>query len=690
MNLMFHQARNNNSFMVAATSNQQHHKTALHVLEDKASGQVYDNQRIIASEQHSYGEYYIDEGKENSIPSESSARDYCGKELNKMASVTKESYVGGRLVDEDEDDYDDEGDREVYEDDITFDDDDDDENDDDDSDVKMNLRTNVNKLRFDSGFEYTLPTSSPENMTSFNPMSDSSHLFSDYSKHNSTILANGKSGTSYLTSTPRRIYDNTNMINIPEETKNIPTCYNGNNHVPSESIFDNPLSSGANRRMTSPGHKIQPSTCSDMLFTLLAKDNKIEAEIPKCTGCEHRIFDRFILKVQDKPWHSQCLKCNDCSAQLSEKCFSRGNLVFCKDDFFKRFGTKCTACGHGIPPTEVIRRAQDNVYHLECFCCFLCHEKMGTGDQFYLLEDNRLVCKKDYEQAKSRDADIENGVKRPRTTITAKQLETLKSAYNQSPKPARHVREQLSSETGLDMRVVQVWFQNRRAKEKRIKRDTGRQRWGHFFSRNQLPSGPTSPISAPVTTGQKKRSNTKCGNRLIHCKDNQQNSQSHSSPLDGSPVFPIGSIGTGMQGEIGASFQSGCGIEGTSDLPSVMDPKNLPPYSETLMSYTEANPSHFVHGQNPSDVTYMNTLPVGGSHVPLTAVPQHNISAFSLPFHMEGNMVPDPSTQFMMATGHLGSQDTDLVSNSSGRSNFSDLSASPGSWLGELEHVQPF
>lgn len=56
----------------------------------------------------------------------------------------------------------------------------------------------------------------------------------------------------------------------------------------------------------------------------------------------------------------------------------------------------------------------------------------------------------------TRSAEAEATAKRPRTTITAKQLETLKSAYNTSPKPARHVREQLSSETGLDMRVVQV------------------------------------------------------------------------------------------------------------------------------------------------------------------------------------------------------------------------------------------
>lgn len=50
------------------------------------------------------------------------------------------------------------------------------------------------------------------------------------------------------------------------------------------------------------------------------------------------------------------------------------------------------------------------------------------------------------------------GTKRrgPRTTIKAKQLETLKQAFEKTPKPTRHIREDLANQTGLAMRVIQV------------------------------------------------------------------------------------------------------------------------------------------------------------------------------------------------------------------------------------------
>lgn len=56
------------------------------------------------------------------------------------------------------------------------------------------------------------------------------------------------------------------------------------------------------------------------------------------------------------------------------------------------------------------------------------------------------------------DENTPGGTKRrgPRTTIKAKQLETLKAAFAATPKPTRHIREQLAQETGLNMRVIQV------------------------------------------------------------------------------------------------------------------------------------------------------------------------------------------------------------------------------------------
>ncbi|XP_058981206.1 LIM/homeobox protein Lhx4 isoform X1 [Musca domestica] len=225
----------------------------------------------------------------------------------------------------------------------------------------------------------------------------------------------------------------------------------------------------------------------EMILALISRNRELEATIPKCGGCHELILDRFVLKVLERTWHAKCLQCSECHAQLNDKCFARNGQLFCKEDFFKRYGTKCSACDMGIPPTQVVRRAQDNVYHLQCFLCTICSRTLNTGDEFYLMEDRKLVCKRDYEEAKAKGLYLDGSLdgdqpnKRPRTTITAKQLETLKTAYNNSPKPARHVREQLSQDTGLDMRVVQVWFQNRRAKEKRLKKDAGRTRWSQYF-----------------------------------------------------------------------------------------------------------------------------------------------------------------------------------------------------------------
>ena len=34
--------------------------------------------------------------------------------------------------------------------------------------------------------------------------------------------------------------------------------------------------------------------------------------------------------------------------------------------------------------------------------CQMCHVELQTGDEFYLMEDGRLICKDDYETAKAK------------------------------------------------------------------------------------------------------------------------------------------------------------------------------------------------------------------------------------------------------------------------------------------------
>ena len=56
---------------------------------------------------------------------------------------------------------------------------------------------------------------------------------------------------------------------------------------------------------------------------------------------------------------------------------------------------------------------------------------------------------------------------RVRTVLTEKQLNTLRGAYNMNNRPDALVKEQLVDMTGLSARVIRVWFQNKRCKDKK-------------------------------------------------------------------------------------------------------------------------------------------------------------------------------------------------------------------------------
>uniref|UniRef100_A0AAA9TIE8 LIM domain only 1 n=1 Tax=Bos taurus TaxID=9913 RepID=A0AAA9TIE8_BOVIN len=121
-----------------------------------------------------------------------------------------------------------------------------------------------------------------------------------------------------------------------------------------------------------------------------------------CAGCNRKIKDRYLLKALDQYWHEDCLKCACCDCRLGEvgsTLYTKANLILCRRDYLRLFGTtgNCAACSKLIPAFEMVMRARDNVYHLDCFACQLCNQRFCVGDKFF-LKNNMILCQMDYEE----------------------------------------------------------------------------------------------------------------------------------------------------------------------------------------------------------------------------------------------------------------------------------------------------
>ncbi|BES88491.1 LIM domain only 4 [Nesidiocoris tenuis] len=57
-----------------------------------------------------------------------------------------------------------------------------------------------------------------------------------------------------------------------------------------------------------------------------------------CAGCGGKILERFLLHALDRYWHNSCLKCTCCGAMLAEigsSCFTKSNMILCKNDYIR-------------------------------------------------------------------------------------------------------------------------------------------------------------------------------------------------------------------------------------------------------------------------------------------------------------------------------------------------------------------
>ncbi|CAM9905031.1 unnamed protein product [Lampetra planeri] len=199
-----------------------------------------------------------------------------------------------------------------------------------------------------------------------------------------------------------------------------------------------------------------------------------------CAGCGRPIRDAFLLRVwPDLRFHAACLRCAECRAQLHEarSCFVRAGRTFCQRDYNRLFGVKCSRCSLGLSRTELVMRVRGRVYHLACFRCWACARRLLPGDEVSLRPAGELLCRAHslpppphhhhHHHHHHNHHHSSGKASRVRTVLTERQLQTLRTCYAANPRPDALLKEQLVEMTGLSPRVIRVWFQNKRCKDKK-------------------------------------------------------------------------------------------------------------------------------------------------------------------------------------------------------------------------------
>merc|ERR1719336_3510234 len=112
-------------------------------------------------------------------------------------------------------------------------------------------------------------------------------------------------------------------------------------------------------------------------------------------------------------------------------------------------------------------------------------------------QDNLLNRSGDFDEDRKRQTERERRSRagKVRTVLTEKQLNILKTCFSANPRPDALMKEQLTEMTGLSQRVIRVWFQNKRCKEKKKLREVTKdhQKLG-YGAMTGIPMVATSPV----------------------------------------------------------------------------------------------------------------------------------------------------------------------------------------------------
>ncbi|XP_062545649.1 insulin gene enhancer protein isl-1 [Armigeres subalbatus] len=193
----------------------------------------------------------------------------------------------------------------------------------------------------------------------------------------------------------------------------------------------------------------------------------------KCDKCGSSFSKNdFVMRAKTKIYHIECFRCSACTRQLipgDEFALRDGGALYCKEDHDHLEKSNQNSLIQSVEPNNNNISSNTNQ-----------NSTSNNNNNNTSLSNNNHSS----ELGSMSDSGSESGSHksmrgkgpsgpsdgkptRVRTVLNEKQLHTLRTCYNANPRPDALMKEQLVEMTGLSPRVIRVWFQNKRCKDKK-------------------------------------------------------------------------------------------------------------------------------------------------------------------------------------------------------------------------------
>ncbi|XP_066503547.1 LIM/homeobox protein Lhx9 isoform X2 [Hoplias malabaricus] len=214
-------------------------------------------------------------------------------------------------------------------------------------------------------------------------------------------------------------------------------------------------------------------TCFAKDGSIYCKEDYYRFSVQRCARCHLGISaSEMVMRARDSVYHLSCFTCASCNKTLStgDHFGMRDSLVYCRAHF--------ESLAHGdyhAPLNYAELAAKSGALALPYFNSTSAGQKgrprkrkspaMGIDINTY-----NSGCNENDADHLDRDQQAyppSQKTKRMRTSFKHHQLRTMKSYFAINHNPDAKDLKQLAQKTGLTKRVLQVWFQNARAKFRR-------------------------------------------------------------------------------------------------------------------------------------------------------------------------------------------------------------------------------